>query len=109
MKPITLATCLVLSAFVAPVVSYADTDSDRSHPGSFVKDSVITTKVKAKLADEKMSSLVRITVDTDDRGAVVLGGKVKTQHEADRAISIARNTEGVTSVTSTIRVEKDNY
>jgi len=39
---------------MAPVIGYtADSDTDRSHPKTFVKDSVITTKVKAKLAEEK--------------------------------------------------------
>ena len=108
MKPISIATCLILAAFLAPVVAFADSDADRSHPGTFVKDSIITTKVKAKLADEKMSSLMHIAVDTDNRGAVVLSGKARTQRDADRAVSIARSTDGVTSVTSTILVRADD-
>lgn len=103
----SIATCLILAALVAPSLSYADSDADRSHPGAFVKDSIITVKVKAKLADEKMKSLVHIDVDTDNRGAVVLSGKTRTQQDADRAVSIARGTEGVTSVTSTIIVRAD--
>jgi len=108
MKPISLATCFILASFLAPVISFADTDSDRSHPGAFVSDSVITTKIKAKLADEKMGTLGRVSVDTDARGAVVLSGKVRSQHEADKAVSIARSTEGVTSVTSTLVVKMDD-
>jgi osmotically-inducible protein OsmY len=45
-------------------------------------------------------------VDTDAKGAVVLRGKVKNQEEADKAVSIARETEGVTSVKSHIRIKK---
>jgi hyperosmotically inducible protein len=108
MKPTSIATLLILAAFLAPVAAIADTDSDRSHPGTFVKDSVITTKVKAKLADEKMSSLLHIDVDTDNRGAVVLSGRAKSQREIDRAVSIARSTDGVTAVTSTIVVRADD-
>lgn len=107
MKTNSIAACLVLAAFLAPSLSHADSDSDRSHPGTFVKDSVITMKVKAKLADEKMKSLMHIQVDTDNRGAVVLSGKTRTQQDADRAVSIAKDTEGVTSVTSTILVRAD--
>jgi hyperosmotically inducible protein len=104
---IALATsCFVISALMAPVAAYADQDSDRAQPMAFVKDSVITAKVKAKLAEEKVSSLVHVKVDTDAKGVVVLRGKVKTQEEADKAVSIARGTEGVTSVTSKIRVKK---
>lgn len=65
----------------------------------------ITTKVKAKLANEKMGSLININVDTDSNGAVVLSGNVGTQDEADKAISIARATEGVTSVTNNLTLQ----
>ena len=67
----------------------ANPDSDRTHPMTFVKDSVITTKIKAKLADEKMRTLVHIKLDTDNKGAVVLSGKVRIQEKADKAVSIA--------------------
>lgn len=108
MKIKLATTCFVIGTLLAPVAAHAaDRDSDRAHPMTFVKDSVITTKIKAKLAGEKMSSLARIKVDTDGKGAVVLGGKVKTQEEADKAVSIARGTEGVTSVKSNIRIKKD--
>jgi hyperosmotically inducible protein len=107
MKNELVTTCLVIGALLAPVaVHAADSDSDRTHPLTYVKDSVITTKVKAKLADEKMSSLVNVKVDTDAKGAVFLSGHVKTPQEADKAVSIARGTEGVTSVTSTIQIKK---
>jgi osmotically-inducible protein OsmY len=46
-------------------------------------------------------------VDTDAKGAVVLGGVARSQKEADNAIAIAHATEGVTSVSSTIVVKKD--
>jgi hyperosmotically inducible protein len=101
--------CFVLAAILAPVAAFAgDSDSDRTHPMTFVKDSIITTKVKAKLADEKMGSLAHISVDTDAKGAVVLSGKARSQKDADNAVALARETEGVTSVTSTITVQKDD-
>ena len=74
---------------------------------TFVKDSVITTKVKAKLASEHISTLAKIKVDTDNKGAVVLSGNVKSQEEADKAALIAQNTEGVTSVQNLLQVKKD--
>ncbi|MEN6584722.1 MAG: BON domain-containing protein [Sulfuricella sp.] len=107
---IKLATSFfVIGTLLAPfATNAADADSDRMHPMTFVKDSVITTKIKAKLADEKMSSLAHIKVDTDAKGMVVLSGKVKTEEEADKAVAITRETEGVTSVTSKIKVSKDD-
>lgn len=107
MKTQLATTCFVIAAMVAPLAALAeDTDTDRMHPMTFVKDSAITAKIKAKLAEEKMSSLMHLRVDTDNKGVVVLSGKVKSREEADKAIAIARETEGVTSVKSNIRVEK---
>ena len=101
-----LATAgFIFAAMLAPIAAHAeDQDSDRTHPLTFVKDSVITTKIKANLADEKMSSLLHVKVDTDSKGAVVLSGKVRSQEQADKAISIAQNTKGVTSVTSHLKI-----
>jgi hyperosmotically inducible protein len=109
MKITIASSCLVLATVLVPAAAFAgDPDSDRAHPMTFVADSVITTKVKAKLADEKMGSLARIGVDTDAKGAVALSGTARTQNEADKAVALARGTEGVTSVTSTIQVKKDD-
>ena len=102
-------TCFAIATLLVPMAAHAaDSDSDRSHPMTYVKDSVITTKVKAKLADEKMSSLAHIRVDTDNKGVVVLSGNVKTQADADKAASIARTTEGVTGVKNDLRVKNDD-
>lgn len=107
MKTKVATACFIIGTLLVPVASYAATgDTDRSHPMAFVKDSVITTKIKAKLAEEKMTSLVDIKVDTDAKGAVVLSGKVKTKEEADKALTIATGTEGVTSVKSKIKISK---
>ena len=91
-----------------PLAGYtADGDSDRSSPKAFVKDSVITTKIKTKLAEEKMSSLVKISVDTDAKGAVSLSGTAANQAAIDKAVVIARATEGVTSVKNDITIKAD--
>jgi len=104
-----LATAgLVMATLLAPLLANAeDSDADRMHPMAFVKDSIITTKVKAKLADDKVRSLAHIKVDTDQKGVVYLGGTARTQEEIDKAISIARATEGVTSVKSAIQIKID--
>ncbi|MDA8128845.1 MAG: BON domain-containing protein [Betaproteobacteria bacterium] len=106
MKTRLAAACFVIGTSLAPVAAHAaDQDTDGKHPMNYVKDSVITTKIKAKLAAEKVGSLTHIQVDTDSGGAVVLSGTVTSQEEADKAVSIAHATEGVTSVRSTIHVE----
>ena len=103
------ASCVVIATLLAPVASFAaDSDADRKHPLTFIKDSSITVKVKAMLADEKMSSLTHIKVDTTNKGEVVLSGTVKSAEAAEKAVSIARAVVGVTSVSSTTRVKKDD-
>lgn len=104
-----IATGAVLAGFaMLPLCAHADADTDRTHLLSYVQDSAITVKVKAKLADEKMRSLAHISVDTDAKGAVSLSGTARTQQDVDKAIAIARDTDGVTSVSSTIRVKADD-
>lgn len=108
MKTKLAASCVVIATLLVPYAAHAEgSDSDRMHPTTFIKDSAITAKIKAKLATEKLSSLAHIKVDTDAKGAVLLSGKARTQEEADKAASIARDTEGVTSVKNTIQIKKD--
>lgn len=101
-------SCFVIASLLAPVAAHAaDADSDRKHPAAYMEDSLITAKIKTKLAAEKVSSLGHIKVDTDNKGAVTLSGSVDSQALADKAVAIARGTEGVTAVTSTIKVVKN--
>ncbi|HET7097313.1 MAG TPA: BON domain-containing protein [Casimicrobiaceae bacterium] len=102
------AACFVIGASLAPAASFAeDKDADRSNAHAWVKDSVITTKIKSKLASENPKTLARISVDTDQNGVVLMKGTVEKQADADKAITIARNTEGVKSVKSEIKVKND--
>jgi osmotically-inducible protein OsmY len=55
-----------------------------------------------------MSSLAKVQVDTDSKGAVVLSGTARSQEAVDKAASIARETEGVTSVENNIQIKKDD-
>ena len=99
-------TCFVLGAALAPVAAYAaDGDADRANPATFVKDSVITTKIKSKLAAEHLSSAANIKVDTDRDGVVWMSGTAHSQAEVNQAIAIAKDTEGVKSVKSDLKVQ----
>ena len=108
MKTRLATSCFVVAALLTPyVVHAADSDIDNKHPMAFVKDSTITTKIKAKLAAEKMASLTKISVDTDRDGAVVLSGTVRNQREADKAVAIAHETDGVKSVSNKLHIKKE--
>lgn len=66
-------------------------------------DAGITAAVKSKfLADDTVKGL-RIDVDTSN-GVVTLNGTVSSRAEADRAMMLARNTEGVTQVIDNMKV-----
>lgn len=100
-----VAGCLVAGAMMLPIASYA-ADSDSSAT-TFVKDSAITTQIKADLAEKKLSSLVHVSVDTDNHGMVTLSGTVPSQEAANRAVSIARGVKGVTSVKNHLQIASE--
>jgi len=109
MKP-TLTMSAVLAAAMLGTAGLAlaqDADVDRSHPKAFVKDSAITTKIKTKLAADHLPSLAKIHVDTDAQGVVWLTGSASSQADADRAVQIAKDTDGVRGVKSDIKVHPD--
>ena len=104
-----IVVALMAAGLALPVVtSYAaDGDTDRSKPKVWVKDSVITTKIKAELMTKRVSSAVHIKVDTDANGHVMLSGNARTQAEVDQATQIARSVNGVTNVDNQIKVKAD--
>jgi hyperosmotically inducible protein len=109
MKTTLVMTCLVCGMLLGPAITMAqDSDADRSHPKAFVKDSAVTMKIKSKLAAEHVTSLGHIHVDTDKDGVVWLSGSARTQEAIDKAVSIARETEGVKDVHSHLKIKKDD-
>jgi hyperosmotically inducible periplasmic protein len=97
-----LGILLIASVTVSVVGHTADRESHKTK--TYLKDSVITSKIKKDLAEEKLSSLIHIKVETDASGEVTLKGTVTSQELADKAISIAQSVEGVTSVKSELKV-----
>ena len=71
MKTIFLTRFMVIGTLLAPmapmVAIAADSDTDRSSPMTYVKDSVITTKIKTELAAAHITSLGRIHVNSGSR------------------------------------------
>ena len=109
MKTTLATTCVLFGTLLGPAAVLAqDSDTDRSHPTAFVKDSAITTSIKTQLAAEHITSPVRIHVDTDNNGVVWLSGSARSQQAADKAVSIARGTEHVKSVHSDIKIKADD-
>lgn len=100
------ASLLVATLMLVPMTGYT-ADAASGSATEYVKDSVITTKIKAEMAAEKMSSLIKINVDTDKTGVVTLSGTTTTQMGMEKAVSIAKGVKGVTSVKNDIKVVAD--
>jgi hypothetical protein len=72
--------------------------------GAYVDDAAVTTKVKAKFAEDPTVSAMAIKVDTM-KGVVQLSGFAKSGEERMMAERLARNTNGVTDVRNDIIVK----
>ena len=88
------------------VVALAACASTRTHEstGEYVDDSVITTKVKALLAEDDFLKSFKISVETY-KGTVQLSGFVNSQNAVDKAGQIAWSAKGVRSVKNNLIVK----
>ena len=88
------------------VATFAGCASTRTHEstGEYVDDSVITTKVKALLAEDHFLKSFKISVKTY-KGTVQLHGFVNSQDAVDKAGEIARSVKGVKSVKNNLIVK----
>lgn len=95
---------LVVSlAAIAPMAGCAATDN-RESTGQYVDDAVITTKTKAAIFNEPTLKSAEINVETYG-GVVQLSGFVSGQASVDKAVQVARNVPGVTSVTNKMQLK----
>jgi len=102
---ILAAALLVPAALLMPGVSYA-ADTSTSTTGEYLDDATITTKVKAKFAEDKWVKGRDISVRTD-QGVVDLTGTVSSQKESDRATALATKVKGVKAVHNNLKVGHD--
>lgn len=99
MKSSLFAAAGLAVALALPALAHAEGFKEA------VKDSVITTKIKAEMAKDKQVSATHIKVETDGAGVVQLSGEAKSKAEADKAVSLAKSVKGVTSVDNKIVVK----
>jgi hyperosmotically inducible protein len=71
--------------------------------GQTIDDTTTTTRVKTSLLNDQQVGGLRIDVDTF-KGVVTLSGRVKSQAEKDRAMMLARQTDGVTQVKDALQI-----
>jgi len=93
----------VLLMLIATFVACASTPKQES-TGEYIDDSVITTKVKSRLAGDDFLKSFQISVETY-KGIVQLSGFVGSQMAVDKAGEIARSVKGVNSVKNDLIVK----
>jgi osmotically-inducible protein OsmY len=98
----TAALCLMLGASLVSVGCSGN--PTRASTGQYIDDATITTKVKAKMVEDPAVSALNIKVETF-RGTVQLSGFANNATEVNRAVEIARSTDGVQSVKNDIRLK----
>jgi len=112
MKTNVVISCVVACSLGALASLNAMSDpASGMNPGEtkvVIQDSAINSSVKAQLKADRAGDFGDVRVDADDHGIVTLEGHVRTQDAADRAISIAKHTDGVREVRSGIKIEKDD-
>src|SRR5262245_18008034 len=103
MRSLNSITALALVALMSVVLAACTSTTGRT-AGENVDDTTITSEVKAKLAAEKMSTLTKISVDTDRR-TVYLTGTVDNPQMRLRAEEIARSVKHVSGVVNNLTVK----
>jgi len=93
----------VILMLIATFMACASTPT-RESTGEYVDDSVITTKVKALLAEDDFLKSFKISVETF-KGVVQLSGFVNSQQAVDKAVEITRSVKGVSSVKNNLIVK----
>jgi len=99
-----LATATLIATLTALTVAGCAVERHQETVGAYVDDSVVTTKVKAKFADDPTVSALAIKVDTM-KGVVQLSGFARSAEERMMAERLARDTNGVNSVRNDIIVK----
>jgi hyperosmotically inducible protein len=95
-----LALALLLSLVGAQAAMTADKSEKVEQ---YVDDAAITTAVKAKLAADKIKTLVRVSVDTVG-GVVTLTGTVESAAQKKHAEEVARGVKGASKVVNNLQI-----
>lgn len=98
----SLAQVLAGALFVLALGGCAGTAQQES-TGQYIDDTVITTKVKAALLEDKTVSGLQVNVESF-KGVVQLSGFVKTPEQRAKAVELARSVPGVERVRDDILI-----
>ena len=74
--------------------------------GENIDDGTLTSYVKTKLAEDRLVTLTRVGVETNN-GVVYLTGEVETAEQRSRIGSLASQVKGVKRVVNNLQVRKN--
>ncbi len=100
MKNLTVAAMVAIAALFSAGCAVT---SGQSSTGEYVDDATITTRVKARFADDPAVAASRINVETL-KGVVQLSGFAVSETERARAAQLAAAVPGVKKVSNAIEV-----
>jgi osmotically-inducible protein OsmY len=104
MSTISKLTQIVAVALMVTLVAACAGSRTQASTGEYLDDSVITSKVKAKLLEDKEVSGLAVNVETF-KGVVQLSGFAKTEAERQKAVQLARSVGGVKDIKNDIRLK----
>ena len=101
-----LAAAAVAGLLGLGACASSQNEDNRRSAGEFTDDAALTAKVKTAIAtDAGAKTAAAVNVETY-RGVVQLTGFVDSQEQAMRAVSAAKQVQGVRSVKNDIRLKR---
>lgn len=100
-----LSAALLALALGAAMLGGCSSSPTRQSTGEAIDDGVVTAKVKAKLIEDPVTKAHRINVETF-KGTVQLSGFVETEQARNRALQLAKDTDGVKNVKDALEVRR---
>ena len=97
-RPVDVGSAREAGADIAEKVAEGANAAER-----IAANAALTTKIKSKMALDDTVEALRIDVDTSG-SVVTLSGTVESQAQRERALQLARETEGVTSVVDDLTI-----
>lgn len=104
MSTISKLIQVAVVALMITSVSGCAGSRNQESTGEYLDDTMITSKVKAKLLEDKEVSGLAINVETF-KAVVQLSGFAKTEAERQKAAKLARSVGGVQDVKNDIRIK----
>lgn len=96
-----------LQADIAAKRDIVRTKTSAGAPTGAIDKSALKSSVESRVRSDSQLAPFKLDVEVDNKTEVVLTGKARTADEIGRAIALALDTEGVTKVTSKIKLDKN--